>query len=830
MTYDGPLDIATGKSRRELNWKNKEVLWSALVKKISETHRTAETHTEYMTAKKPRQDEIKDIGGFVGGFLTGGRRKPGNVLHRQLITLDNDFSKADLWDDFTLMYDCAAALYSTHKHTPDRPRQRILIPLSRPVFADEYMAIARKIASVLGIDNFDHTTFQPYRLMYWPSTSKDGVYQFEQQDGPWLDADEVLGSYTDWTDSSSWPVSDRETAGIKRGILKQGDPLEKPGIIGAFCRTFTIHEAISNFLTDQYEECAVEGRYTYKTGSTAAGLVTYDDKFSYSHHGTDPTSGKLCNAFDLVRLHLFGIRDEDARDGTRVNDLPSFKAMQDFAMSDSRVKAQRSQELIAAAREDFAEFVEPVEMEGHDGGAPEPEPEDESWTSLLEIDRRGNFLSTIDNIYLMLKNDPKLKNALYLDEFEGRLIVKRNLPWRVVTNSTRDFSDDDADCLAHYLERRRMPFVHIQKALAKIRSEVRFHPVRDYLTAQKWDGVQRLDSLFIDYLGSDNSAYVRSVTRKTLVAAVARVFQPGVKFDTILTFVGKEGIGKSTIIAKLAGKWFSDCLGDIHTKEGMESLRGVWIMEIAELASFRKADQEAIKRFITSLEDIYRPAYGRQLVRFLRQCIFVATTNTWDFLIGSNGNRRFLPVDTHVTRPTKDIFRDLTQSEVDQVWAEALTYYKAGESLNLDDEINQVAALNREAHQEIDDRQGIIEDYLNTLLPDNWRDMGIGSRRDYLAGLDVINEETVGTTERKYVCVAEIWCEVFNGLQKDMTRNNTRYIHDILKKSREWRPLKTTKRFGVYGVQKGYERIGKTSTEMRVDGTGFLVKNSVTKE
>jgi putative DNA primase/helicase len=168
-----------------------------------------------------------------------------------------------------------------------------------------------------------------------------------------------------------------------------------------------------------------------------------------------------------------------------------------------------------------------------------------------------------------------LKGKILLNEFEARLIATKDLPWRKVTKNSRDFTDDDMDCLAHYLETYKMPFTNVQKALAKIRTDFKVHPIREYLNALTWDKVPRVDELFIDYLGAEDSEYTRAVARKTLVAAVKRVMEPGCKFDTVLTFVGKEGIGKSTLVAMLAKEWFSDCLGDIHGKEGMESVYAV---------------------------------------------------------------------------------------------------------------------------------------------------------------------------------------------------------------------------------------------------------------
>ena len=253
ITHDGSLSISTGASRKEIHWKNREVLWSELLEKLSKTTRTHETFAEYMKASKTRQDEIKDVGGFVGGTLAGGRRKAGNVLERSILSLDADFSKGGLWDTFTLMYDCAACVYSTHKLTPEKNRLRLVIPLSRPVQRDEYEAIGRRVAGAVGIDDFDDTTFEAERLMYWPSTAKDAEFVFEYQDGEWLDPDTVLAEYADWRDSSGWPVSSRVSHVISREIKKAEDPTAKTGIVGAFCRSYDIHEAIESFLSDYYE-------------------------------------------------------------------------------------------------------------------------------------------------------------------------------------------------------------------------------------------------------------------------------------------------------------------------------------------------------------------------------------------------------------------------------------------------------------------------------------------------------------------------------------------------------------------------------------------------
>jgi hypothetical protein len=356
---DKSFDIATGRSRKENHWKNKKITWNELVEKLRKTHRTAETRAEYASAKKEQQDEIKDIGGFVGGFITGGRRLKGNILHRQLITLDIDFATSDFWEKFGLCFpEEAAVVYSTHKHTPDKPRLRLIMPLNKPVTPDQYQAISRRIAGILGIEIFDYTTFEPHRLMYWPSTSKDGEYVFEEQQGKCVNADKILGTYRDWTDESQWPVSVRTEGKISRGLTNQADPLKKKGIIGAFCRARTIQETIEKYLSEVYSP-AGDNCYTYIEGSTTGGLKIYADKFAYSHHSTDPASGKLCNAFDLVRIHKFGSStDKGTPEGTPPEKMPSFLAMMELVKRDDRVEKELKEEKLAQAKVDFQRIFE----------------------------------------------------------------------------------------------------------------------------------------------------------------------------------------------------------------------------------------------------------------------------------------------------------------------------------------------------------------------------------------------------------------------------------------------------------------------------------------
>ena len=788
------LKLATGRSRKEKKWKNQEISWQELVKKLSETHRTHETCLEYRAMNKDKQDSIKDIGGFVGGSLRDGRRINGNVNSRSMLTLDLDFADKDFWDDLIMLNDFACCVYSTHKHTVDKPRLRLIIPLARDVSAEEYEAIARRVAGDIGIDQFDDTTFQPARLMYWPSTSQDGVYFFEHQEGEWLDPDEVLARYEDWQDCSFWPESSRAVQKRHKLADRQGDPLAKEGLIGAFCRTYTIQEVIEKFLSDVYEPCSVENRYTYIGGSTAAGLVLYEDKFAYSNHSTDPASGILCNAFDLVRIHKFKDLDEDVSEGTAVSRLPSMTAMLEFVGQDEETKKTNAHERVESAKNDFKDV----------------ETDEDDWVYKLSTDKKGNFESTIDNCVLILTNDPRFKNKIALNELYHQEEATQDLPWRKVTRSTMALQDNDDAAIRHYFEKvyKITGKDKIKDAVEIVAQRNSYHPVRQYLDQVEWDGHKRLDKLLIDYLGADDNEYVRAVTRKTLVAAVARVYEPGIKFDTMLTLTGAQGIGKSTMFDRLGKDWFSDSLTTVSGKEAYEQLQGVWIMEMGELKATKKAEVESVKLFLSKREDRYRLAYGRRTGVFPRQCIFVGTTNKPEFLRDETGGRRFWIVE--VTESRRSVWNDFTPAFVDQIWAEAKAYYQQGEPLYLSVELEKVAKNIQSDHTEENPLVGIIERYLDILLPKDWDKRSIYDRRRFINGDEFSGPDDSGTELRTKVCALEIFSEALGKESRNITRYDTMEINSIMDSLPNWERSSGIRTDG-YGRQRGYKR--KMSTK-----------------
>lgn len=785
LLHDKELDIATGTSRKTKTWKNKPVKWSELLSRLENTTRTAETVAEYKAMTRDQQSDIKDVGGFVGGYCNNGSRS--DIRFRSLLCLDADFADAELWPDWELLYGNAAAIYSTHKHTTKQPRLRLVIPLTRNVSPDEYQAIGRRVADTLGIDKFDDTSYQPQRMMYWPSTSQDGEYLFNYVDAPLLDPDTVLATYHNWADVSSWPMSSRVADIVKKTTAKQKDPLEKGGLVGAFCRAYTIQEAIEAFVPT-YQPCDEPGRYTYTEGSTAAGVVIYDDKFSYSHHATDPASSQTCNAWDLVRIHKFGQLDADTDPDKPVSSLQSYKAMCELATNDDKVKVQLLNDRTAEAASDFEAPLE-------------PEKDADAWKAKLKITEKGSLAQTIENVVLILENDPRLAGALALDEMKHSIVVQQSLPWRKVTEASQWTDSDDA-ALRYFLEKvyGLSGKDRIFDAVNVVALKRRFHPVKEYLESCTWDGVPRVDTLLIDYLGAEDNAYTRAVTRKTMVAAVARIYRPGVKFDYMLTIQGRQGLGKSSFFAKLGGEWFSDSFTTMQGKEAYEQVQGVWILEVGELAGMRKAEAETIKLFISKQVDRFRPAYGRRLQEFPRQCIFIGTTNEAQFLRDTTGNRRFWVVDTP-NDPALDMWTDLTDDTIRNIWAEAVELYRKGEKLYLTKELEATARDIQASYEEDNPRAGIVAEYLERLLPESWENQDLYTRRQWL------ETDAQGTVERTHVCNLEIWAEALGGNPDKLDRYAMKEISGIMANLPEWRYKGAARRtMRPYGRQRYYER------------------------
>lgn len=788
---DTNIIIATGRSRSARSWKSRKMTWSELANKLAEPTVTNETAAEYAKMSKADQGQKKDVGGFVGGYIPGnGRRIRGAVKERYLITLDADNPGEDFIVDLDMeLGGMEYVLYSTHSHTADNPRYRVIIPVDRPMTPDEYQAVSRRIADNIGIEFFDPSTHQAERLMYWPSHPKDVDYVYQHSEGSLVSVDTYLSTYRDWRDTSLWPTSEKESQIRLDAAKKQGNPLEKKGLIGAFCRCYSITEAIHKFLPEVYAPTAVEDRYTYVAGSSVGGLVIYDnDTFAYSNHATDPISGKLVNAFDLVRIHLFG--DKDPADETSVTKLPSYKDMIDFVNEDGAAPILLDKERMADM--EFEDITD----------------DDEDFLSKLKRDKNGTPESDVYNCLVVLKQDPALKGKIRLDEFAHRLVVIDDLPWRG-KDETPYWTDTDDACLRNYFATKYLIKGKgiIDDALQEVTQDNKFHPVREYLKGLTWDGECRLDTLFIEYIGAEDTEYIRAVTRKWMCGAVARVMDPGVKFDTAIVLYGSQGLGKSLILERLGRKWFNNSLVDIKTKDALEQIQGSWIVELAELAPTYKNDNEIVKAFISRTSDRFRSPYGRRTEEYPRQCVFAGSTNNLMFLKDRTGNRRFWPITGDKDRKTKHSW-DLSKDEIDQLWAEAFVYWSEGEPLVLEGALEEEALRIQLSHTEGGELVGLIEEYLDMLLPEDWESKDIYDRREYIRNYG--DDDYCGSVQRERVCALEIWCEVMEGDRKNLQNAKAREIIDILQSIKGWSPYSKSvgkMRFGkMYGVQRAFVR------------------------
>jgi predicted P-loop ATPase len=566
----------------------------------------------------------------------------------------------------------------------------------------------------------------------------------------------------------------------KHEISRQQDPLAKDGVVGAFCRCYPIEDAIAVFLSDVYEPSAMAGRYDYIPADSAAGVVLYDGKWAYSHHATDPACGKLLNAFDLVRIHRFPNLDEKA----------SYKAMQEFVITLDEVKLRLDAERQSQARIDFADT--------------------ENWKTLLTYMPRSSVLdNSVWNLMLILNNDPDFANFAY-NEMSNRVQVTGAVPWERPPDN-KFWRDADTAQLKAAIDVRYLAFSgrNHDVSFTKVADDRRFHPIRDYLDGlPAWDGVQRIEGLLPRCLQADNTPYVRAVTRKTMAAAVGRIYRPGLKFDSVLVLDGGQGIGKSTLFKDLVGEeFYSETLSltDMDDKSGAEKLQGFWVVEIGELAGMKKADIEKVKAFLSTSDDKYRPSYGKTVESHPRQCIIVASVNgERGYLRDITGNRRFWIVKARQEEQVKKW--EFTAEERDQIWAEAKAIWQSGEKLYLEGGLIKSAEEAQREAMEIDERQGLVEEYLNTLLPENWGEMDLYKRRDYLRDHKEDITLPTGSVLRDTVSNAEIWCECFCRALADLKPADSYALAALMAKVDGWERTKTIRKIEWYGRQRLYQR------------------------
>lgn len=889
------MKIATAGSRWSRKWKTEDWFWEALLDRLRAPARTGETMREYAAMTKDERTAKKDVGGFVGGALNGGRRVAGAVTERWLVTLDADYAEPGDWEEFVALNDVRCCVYSTHSHTPEQPKLRWVLPLRRAVTPEEYGAVARRVAEWIGIEKMDPLTYQPERLMFWPSCCEDGVWEFHEQDGPALDPDALLRTYGPgeaWRDVTLWPVSSREGEVVQREQKQQADPLTKPGLVGAFCRVYSIEDAIDAFSLPYVRCDAGAGeRYTYTHGSTAAGAVVYGEgRWLYSNHATDPAGGMLCNAWDLVRVHKFGELDADSRalDPTK---KPSYQRMTELARTDPLVRSAQ----IEAQFGDMGEVAEnkiapqserdkgasmplstplstPNDVDNKDNDGME---DDGAWKDLLTTNRKtGAIEPTLDNACVILEHAPVFRDRLAFCEQGEQIYVTAPMPWEDKIKRTdtaeneaeimgegwaesgsdgkkykgpphaegRLWTEQDSVEMYRWFE-RHFGYSGMQKrnggldnALLTAARSHAFDPIRAYLVGLTWDGVERLDTMLVRWMGAEDCELNRMVTRLWMMGAVDRIMRPGGQFDNVLVFKGPQGIGKTRMMRALVGEYYTNAVRAATIgKESAEIMQGMWVVDLDEIDSVTRSSLTSFKAFITSPSDRYRKAYAVEAKSHPRQCVFFGTTNESAFLRDATGERRWWVVpckgqagmDARGVRGTLPGFDD----EVEQLWAEAFHRWRERitESRRGTEPLRAVNAhlyiTDERLGQEMDARLGDfkladpdrddIEEYLDKPLPDNWDEMSRKDKDEFEAGYLIVDPARL-TGRRQTVTLKEIRINVFGDTPKRASsggRSNTAYrIVSVMDSMPGWEPLGRVDKVegGVRSSSKAWQRTAET--------------------
>lgn len=782
--------LSVAGSSASLKWTTVKYTWSDFLERLNRDIRSTETMRDFDRLDRTARANLKDVGGYMAGELSGARRLKSAVLSRSMITLDVDYADSLFPLEFDTRFPgVAAVIYNTRSDRERSRRFRVVVPFAEEVQdAAQYEAAARKMAELLGIDLFDPTTFQAERMMYWQSLSSDQPKVFEVFEGEPISAEYLLSLYgnnEEWRDIRNWAFKsdqEKETRAIVSKAMAQ-NPREKAGLVGAFCRAYSVPEAIEKYLSDVYEIAPGNDRYTYKAGHSVGGMIVFDDLFCFSYHSTDPIAdGHAYNAYDLVRVHKFGhLGKEDSTKEMNKLVCADKECVKDMVTPDANL-------------DDFDDY----------GDAVKSDITEEVTDLVWDLDGKGNKQVTVNNFVNAFKSDPLLNGLLAYDMLKETIVFTR--PSFTAKGSKKGdlVNDTDISIIKGRIERMHGIYndAKLNDAIEQVSSDNAFHPIKMYLESLTWDGVPRIDTFLVEYMGAEDNAYTREAFRKMLLAAVTRIYEPGRKFDTALVFYSEQGVGKSTLIQRLSKGWFNDSLTNLSGKESYEAIQFAWLVELAELSALRKSDVEAVKNFISKREDTYRGAYARRVKTHKRQCVFFGSTNDDEFLKDATGNRRFFPVAVKRTRKTHIIFEPKFDAIVDQLWAEAMEGYMLGEGLTLSDEAETIAGGMREEFTERTPIQGLIEEYLDRLFPADYEDRFLAQRLDFLNG--DLGEE--GTEAKNSFSLIELWTEALGRRKDEYTVVKARELSNAVKALKGWKRDKQARQ-KIYGPQVIYRRV-----------------------
>lgn len=763
------LDLSVAPSVSSRRWEAATLTWERLVDR----------------AHNP--EAVKDCGGYVAGRLKGTARRKGQVEYRSAVTLDADAASETL-PAVVAGLGLRALVHSTYSHTRAHPRYRVIFPIMGPGLSEEeYPRVARGLIEALGEAQFDPGSTQPERLMFWPATANPDEYEVVECSGETATAQGLL------RDFGGLHATPDHKPGPKR------DPKELPGVAGAFNRVYDMERAVAEFHLPYDPVEGEANRWHYTPAESEGGVIVYPDGYVFSNHASDPAYGRALSMFDLVALHVYGGEDRAAGvpQSTAPADRPSIqRAMREFAARPEIVT-----ELVGA---DFAD-----DETGEAGARGLPE-----WVLEFHFHpKTGKPLDDVHNWDLLMKHDPVLR-GLARNNMDLTTVTRRQFPWRTVEAGKDDAltNADRAQISAHLQRAYNMPRPaqeQLNGVIDMVAQDNVFHPVVEYLEGLEWDGVSRIET----YLPGAQDDYTRRVARLVAVQAVARALDPGVKVDNCLILTGRQGLGKSWFVETMARGW-TCTLGPIEgsgLRDTVMAMTRSWVTVADEGFAMKKADAEALKQFVTLTHDVIRLPYAREHVKLPRRQVIWGTTNDAVFLRAQEGNRRFLIVEV----AEKLDFGKYSDEYVNQVWAEAVHIWKTSRDkyglkdnpeLFLSSEEEAAAESVRSMATEEDSMTGLIQAYLDTLVPANWADMSpderIGWLRDEEQGI------VSGTHPIDVVCSLEIWEIALQRERGKHSRVDILQITNALKQLPGWfGPMPKPTRLPFYGPQRVFARL-----------------------
>lgn len=771
-----------------------ESMYNAFKKNVI---RTKETVLEYEKGDREFKTKCKDKGGFIAGTSENNKRDATSIKTRNMVTLDMDYCPPNILQiirdkqEKTKDLNFKFFVYSTHSHTAEKPRLRLIVPLSYEVEVEKYEPIARAIANIIGIEYFDATTFQINRIMYFPSVSIDGDYiceSFGFDEWNELEPDEMLERYMDYLNIAEFQKPhyidglrvDKIAKGTTRSSIKT-----KYRIVNAFNTEYTVSEAIEFFLKEEYDRGKTADRYTYRGGESKDGLVILSDQYAYSHHATDPAQGRLLHAFDIVRIHKFGKQDTDSTqqlEDEHYGKSTSFRAMFDYIRGNLPNVMKHMPEIKKLEKQEKEFTTNSIVVE-------ENSVEESNWKLTLDYmgpDNDRHPKSNARNIKIIFENDPYFKGLFYYDSLKDAICFDRPPAWNKEKNKGDMLSDEDDSEIRVYLNTVYTISGKdlIYDSVVHQASKKRIHPIRTFLAnLPEWDGKKRIETIICDLYDMVPNAFYKEASKAWWVGIIQRIMRPGSKFDMMLVISGEQGVGKSQFGKSIATlnwggpmqtidsqpNYFGDDELPFDKKDAYEQLGGIMIYELPEFEKYyKKSDTSTIKSFLSKTTDKYRKSYGRRVGEYKRQCVFIATTNDVRPLRDRTGNRRFLPFYSKLERNVSRLYDHNYWNENirNQCLAEAMSYYDDGfnpmsgfstEAKRIWDELNEKATSEN-------DSMPIVEMYLNNKFPVNYFNMPMMDMKKYYPEHIERDFEgrTINRTFRDEFSLKEIYCIAFN--------------------------------------------------------------------